>query len=141
MDLIQPKTVIIDDREFILSKFDAISGREIIAKYPVSILPKIGDYKTSEETMLKMMKFVAVMKGDAQICLSTPALVNNHTGNWETLAKIEIAMMEYNCSFFQNGRVSTFLDDTAQKVPAWILKILTALSGQLSRTEKQPSTN
>ena len=141
MGLLEPKHVTIDDKEFVLSKFPAVAGREIIAKYPLSGLPKVGDYKVNEETMLKLMSFVAVTKGDAVIRLTTVSLVDNHTGSWETLAKVEIAMMEYNCSFFQNGRVSTFLNDSAQKVPAWISKILMALSAQLSQTEKRPSTS
>jgi hypothetical protein len=141
MDLLEPKSVTIDDKEFLLSKFPAVAGREIVAKYPVAMLPKLGDYQVSEEIMLKLMNYVAVEKGDATIRLSTVALVNNHTGSWETLAKVEIAMMEYNCTFFQKGRVSTFLEDSAQKVPAWISKILMALSAQSSQTEKRPSMN
>lgn len=139
--LIDPKDIEIDGKSFILSKFPAIAGREIIANYPLSGLPKIGDYKANEETMYKLMRYVGVRINDTVILLNTPALINNHAGNWETLAKIEVAMMEYNCSFFQNGRVSTFLNDTAQNVPKWIIKILTALSQQLSQTEKPPLQN
>lgn len=141
MNLLEPKDVTIDGKHFVLSKFPAVSGREIIAKYPLTGLPKIGDYKLNEETMFKLMAFVAVKINDVRIPLNTPELINNHTGNWETLAKIEVAMMEYNCSFFQNGRVSTFLNDTAQNIPRWIIKTLTSLSQQLSQTEKPPSMN
>ena len=139
--LIEPNEVTIDGRVFILSKFPAVSGREILAKYPTSSLPKLGDYKVSEETMLKLMSYVAVPAGDSLIRLTTTALVNNHVGSWETLLKVEWAMLEYNCSFFQNGRVSTLLNDSVQKAPAWISKILMALSEQSSQTEKPPSTN
>ena len=139
--MIEPKLVVIDGKEFVLSKFPAIAGREIIAKYPLSGLPKIGDYNTNEETMLKLMSYVAVNAGDVPIMLSTRGLVDNHAGSWETLAKIEVAMMEYNCSFFQNGRISTFFDDFAQKLPAWISQMLTDLSAQLLLREKPASTS
>ena len=140
--MIEPKTVVIDGKEFILSKFPAIAGREIIAKYPLSGLPKIGDYALNEETMLKLMCYVAVNAGaDVPLCLNTAALVDNHAGNWETLGKIEVAMMEYNCSFFRDGRISTFFEDFAQKLPMWISKMLTAISELSSQREKQPSTN
>lgn len=138
--LLEPITKTIDGKEFVLSKFPAVQGREIIAKYPTSGMPKIGDYKVNEETMLKLMRYVAI-NGAAPIRLSTIDLINNHVGSWETLAKVEIAMMEYNCSFFQNGRVSTLLNDTAQNIPSWIAKILTALSQLSSQKEKQPLTN
>jgi len=140
-ELIEPKEIEVNGRKFIISKFPAITGREIIAKYPLSSMPKLGDYKVNEETMLKLMSFVAVDVAGTQLRLTTPALIDNHTGDWETLAKVEIAMMEYNCSFFQNGRISGFFQSFAQKVPALISKILTDCLGQLSRTEKQPSTN
>ena len=139
--MIEPKAVSIDGKDFILSKFPAVSGREIIAKYPLSGMPKLGDYQLNEETMLKLMSYVAVKINDAPVCLTTRGLVDNHAGSWETLAKIEIAMMEYNCSFFQDGRISNFFDDFAQKLPVWISKMLTGLSEQLLQTEKPASTS
>jgi hypothetical protein len=141
MGLLEPKEVTIDGRNFVLSKFPAVAGREIISKYPISAMPKLGDYKVNEETMFKLMKFVGVKQGDTILCLTTPALIDNHTRSWETLMKVEWAMIEYNCTFFQNGALSTSLEDTAPKVLAWISKISTALSARSLRTEKQPSTS
>ena len=55
--------------------------------------------------MLKLMCFVAVpIEGTTPIRLMTRELVDNHAGDWETLVKIEKEMMEYNCSFFKEGR-------------------------------------
>jgi hypothetical protein len=141
MQLLETKSIFIDDREFILSKFPAVAGREIVVKYPLSGLPKIGEYKVNEETMLKLMSYVGINSAGTTIRLSTQALIDNHVGNWETLVKIEWAMLEYNCSFFQSGRASTFLEGIAQKVPQWISKILTGLSEQSSQMEKPRSTN
>ena len=44
-----------DKKTFILSKFPATVGREVILKYPTANAPKIGDYETSEDTMLKVI--------------------------------------------------------------------------------------
>jgi hypothetical protein len=128
----------IDGKTYVLSKFPAVAGREIIAKYPVANMPKLGDYGVSEETMLKLMKFVAVRTEGGLLQLTTKDLVNNHVPNWETLAKIEWEMMQYNCSFFQNGKVSTFLEGISQKLPALITQMLTDSLGQLSAKGKQP---
>lgn len=147
MELLQPKTIDITDgngnaKQYIISKFPAVQGREIVSKYPIANMPKLGDYQVSEETMLKLMNFVAVdIGGGVQNRLSTIALVNNQVSDWEALAKIEMAMMEYNCSFFRDGRISTFLGGFAEKVQGKILEMLTGLSGQSSQTEKQPSTS
>lgn len=140
--MIEEKNITIEGKEFIISKFPAVAGREIMAKYPLSGLPKIGDYKVNEETMLKLMSYVQIESTPGvKQALSRRELVDNHVSSWELLAKVEMAMLEYNCTFFQNGRLSTFFDDIAQKLPQWISKILTGFSAQSSQMEKPPGTN
>lgn len=139
--MIEPKEIEIDGRVYTISKFPAVAGREIVSRYTASGLPKIGDYKTNEETMLKLMGYVFVMAGEKLLPLSTRALIDNHVASWETLAKIEIEVMEYNVSFFSVGKISNLLSDFAQKLPTLVSKILMDLSVQSSQTEKPPSTN
>ena len=141
--MIEPKEITVETqkgekRVFILSKFPAVQGREIIAKYPLSAMPKLGDYAVNEETMLKLMAFVAVPReGGEPLRLTTQALVDNHVPDWETLARIERAMMEYNVSFFGNGKGSTFLEAITLKAQAFLSKTLMDLSGQSSPKGKQ----
>jgi len=141
--MIEPKEITIEtqrgeSRVYVLSKFPAIQGREIIAKYPLSAMPKLGDYQVNEETMLKLMAFVAVpQEGREPLRLTTRALVDNHVPDWETLARIEFAMMEYNVSFFGNGKGSTFLEAITQKAQAFLSKTLMDLSAQSSPKEKR----
>lgn len=130
-------------KTFVLSKFPAVAGREIIAKYPMSGLPKLGDYAVNEETMFKLMSFVGVrIEGrDEPLRLSTRALVENHCPDWECLARIEVEMLKRNCSFFRDGRTSTFLTGIARQAQAWISKTLMASSAQSSKAGKPPFTN
>lgn len=145
--MIEPKEIEVTDqtgkvRRFILSKFPAVQGREIVAKYPLSAMPKLGDYEVNEATMLKLMSFVGVPRDDGTTMqLTTRALVDNHCGDWETLARVEIAMMEYNVSFFGNGKGSTLLEAIARKAQQLITKTLTDLSAQSSPKAKRPSTS
>lgn len=147
MPLLEPKEVSIPNQKgvekvFILSKFPAVQGREIIAKYPLSAVPKLGDYAVNEETMLKLMCFVAIPReGSEPLPLTTRGLVDNHCDDWEQLARVEMAMMEYNVSFFANGKGSTFLEAIAAKAQAFLSKTLMDLSGQLSQPGKRRSTN
>ena len=142
--MIEPKEVEIENPDgtkatYILSKFPAIQGREIIAKYPLSAVPKLGDYGVNEETMLKLMAFVAVPREDGPpLLLSTRSLVDNHVKSWETLARLECTMLEYNVSFFGNGKGSTFLEAIGKKAQAYLSRMLTDLSAQLSQKGKQP---
>lgn len=146
--MIQPKELQLTlsngtERTFVLHKFPAVAGREIVAKYPVANMPKIGDYGVSEATMLKALAFVGVrVEGrDAPLMLESRALVDNHVGDWETLARLEWAMLEYNCSFFGNGLNSASLEAWVEKARPLISQMLTALSAQSSGAGKQPSTS
>lgn len=127
-------------KTFIISKFPATVGREIITQYPITGAPKVGDYRLNEELMLRMMTFVEVVLPDGKtLALTTRALVDNHCPDWEVLVKIEAAMMEYNCSFFANGGLSNFLGASAATAQTWITQTLTDLLGQLSARNKQHS--
>ena len=142
--LLQPKEVPIETqtgekRVYVLSKFPAIQGREIVAKYPLSAMPKLGDYAVNEETMLKLMAFVAVPRESGEpLQLTTRGLIDNHVPDWETLARIEIAMMDYNVSFFGNGKGSTFLEAITAKAQAFLSQTLMGLLAQSSEKGKQP---
>lgn len=145
--MIQPKEITIktqagDELTFVLSKFPAIQGREIVAKYPLSAVPKLGDYAVNEETMLKLMRFVGVPRDDTEpLLLTTRALVDNHVPDWEVLAQIEFGMLEYNCSFFGNGKGSTFFEAITQKAQAFLSRTLMDLSAQSSQKKSPPSTS
>jgi hypothetical protein len=144
--MIKPKRIQVEAAdgevlEVIISRFPAMTGREIIAQYPTSMVPKIGDYKVNEAMLLKIMAHVAIVKGEREITLENRTLIDNHVPDWEALAKIEMAIMEYNCSFFGNGKVSGFLEGITEKAQTLIIKILTDLQAPSSQTAKPPSEN
>lgn len=146
--MLEPKELQLTDasgtvRTFLISKFPAIAGRKIVTKYPISNIPKIGEYQQSEEVMLELMAFVGVPReaGGEPLMLTTRALVDNHVGDWETLAKVEWAMLEYNCSFFKKGLSSDFLESISQKAVTWITQTLMPSLDQSSRAVKQASKN
>lgn len=120
------------EKTFVLHKFPAIAGREIVAKYPIANMPKLGDYAVSEDVMLKALAFVGVrLEGrEAPLMLTTRALLDNHVEDWETLARLEWAMLEYNCSFFGNGATSLSFEGIVAKLRPLISQMLTALSAQ-----------
>ena len=142
-EFLEPKQVEIDGCSFILSKFPAVEGREIYAKYTSSNVPKLGQYEASEAIMLKMMTYVQRIPADGSdpVRLQTKALVNNHVPNWEILAKLEWAMLQYNFSFFQNGKAFDFFEKLKVLAQSEVTKILTAFLGKSLPAEKQPSKN
>lgn len=138
MELLQPKEIDINGKTYRISKFPATVGREIVAKYPVSNMPKLGDYKVSEEIMLKLMSYVEVVLPERSIRLSTQELVNNHVPDWEVLAQLEWEMLSYNCSFLTNGKSLSFFEKLVHLAEQKISEILTASLGKSSARAKQP---
>lgn len=139
--MIEPKEVQYDGKTYVISKFTATAGREILTQYPVTGAPVIGNYRANEELMLKVMSFVGIKLENVPIPmkLETKILIDNHVKTWETLMKLERDMIVYNCSFFQNGRISSFFEDIAQRLPAFVSRMLMELLESLSKKEKQAS--
>lgn len=145
-ELKNPKEVQIDlsdgtSKTYIISKFPAVAGRKIVANYLMSALPKLGDYDVNEETMVDLMSYVAVVTPAGPLRLTTRALVDNHVSEWEALADIEIAMMEYNCSFLSDGRAATFFGMLTDRAQGLITQTLSGLSGALTRKAARRSKN
>lgn len=126
-------------KTFILSKVPAIPMREVVATYPVANMPKVGEYQVSEAIMLKLMSFVAVETDGGPLALSSAAMIHNHVVDWETLARLEVAMLEYNVSFFANVRSYGSLTEWTEANMSKITSTLTVLWPQLLQAVKQPS--
>jgi hypothetical protein len=145
--LLSPKEVTVKgldevERKFTISKLPALVGREIIAKYPLSALPKIGDYAVNEETMFKMMQYVAVSNDQGGFMrLMSPEMINGHVGDWETLIQIEREMLEYNTSFFKGGFVQNFTAMLLEQAAPLLSRILTSSLQALSQANLQVGSN
>lgn len=142
-EFLEPKEIIIDDCSFIISKFPAVEGREIFAKYTSSNVPKVGQYEASEAIMLKAMTYVQRVPADGSepVRLQTKTLVNNHVPSWEILTKLEWELLKYNFSFFRNGKASDFLKNVGALARSEASKMLTDLLGKSLQAAKQPSKN
>lgn len=141
-DLLEPKEIEVDGKKFIISKFPAFTGREIILQYSKIHLLNSNDSDKMKEIVVKLMNFVAVTLPDGRLIrLSTETLIDNHVPSWETLVKLEAQMMTYNCSFFQNGEGLNFLKRLETFAQEKIIGMLTLLSENLSQKNKQHSGN
>ena len=141
--MIEPREITVNERPYIISKVPAVEGREIVAKYPLSNIPKLGEYGQSEEIMLKLMSYVQAVPGggSAPIPLTTKALVNNHVPDAMTLMLLEKEMLEYNFGFFVRALSSGFFASFSQKVEAWISATLIPSLDQLSKAVEQASSS
>ena len=139
--MIEPKQVTIktqagDERVYTIGKFPAMAGREIITQYPVTAAPKIGDYEANQKMMLKLMAYVEVAAGDIPLKLDSQAAIDNHVPDWQTLMKLEKEVLEYNCSFFAQGKLLVFLEGLAAQALPSIIKTLTDSLQQSLQADK-----
>lgn len=144
-DLIKPKELEIEFEgekyKFNISKLPATVAREVISKYPVSNVPKLGDYKVSEETMLKLISYTERVYEDRVQPLTSKALIDNHIPSWEILVKLEAYMLDYNCSFFDLGKVLNSLKEWKALAQPKNIKTLMDSLVQLSQAAEQASKN
>lgn len=145
-DLIDPVEVQIADsngaeKMFRLGKMPATVGREVLAKYPLSSIPKVGDYDTGHAAMLKMMRFVETESG---IRLTTAALIDNHVPDGEALLRLEIEMLRHNTSFFGRAgsqSLGAFLLARVQEYAPSIMQTLMGFLQQSFPPDSPPSQN
>lgn len=148
--MIKPKEVTVtgvdgETKTFVIHKFSATDGREIVAKYPISALPKIGDYEVNADTMYKLMAYVGISLDSANpenlTMLKTKALVDNHVTDFKMLAELELAILEYNTNFLKSGKASKLLSGLESKVTELISKTLMDSLARYSRQGEQRSKN
>jgi hypothetical protein len=127
--------------KYLLYKIPAVAGREILCQWPLTALPKVGDYSANEGVALKMLSYVAVEKNGTPIRLSTTELVDNHVPDAVVMMRIEREMFKYNFGFFLEEKVLTFFERLTGMIDSKISEMLTASLQRSSPTEKRPSTN
>lgn len=109
---------------FTIRKFKPIAGREIVMGYPLSALPKVGDYDKNETLMLKLMTTVSVKIGERDLYLSTPDLVDNHVKGWNSLVMLEYEVLKYNCSFLSDPKQTlTFADWIKSSLRSFLVEV------------------
>ncbi len=151
-ELIEPQEVEITDRngtvnKYLISKFPAVTGREIAAKYPTSVAAMAkqweqNQYAENEKIMLKAMTFVEKVNSDGTtVRLVTQALVDNHVSDAESLMQLEKALLEYNFSFFEKFVRSVSSGGLKAIISRLIMSTLTDSLQSLSQAGKPPSQN
>lgn len=95
---------------YTLYKLPYMAARKIAAYYPVSNLPKLGDYDKSEEGARLLFSHIGVTMPSGEVLkLSTSELINNHVPDPVIGIKLEAAALAYNFDFFGQGGLSAFL--------------------------------
>ncbi|WVW37737.1 tail assembly chaperone protein [Aeromonas phage Gekk3-15] len=133
------KEVQIGGKTYTIHKFRPTEGRRIIAGYPVTALPKFGDYDRNEEIMFRLMSHVEVhVAGGRTLKLETQALIDNHVGSWENLVELEFAALKFNCPFLDGDNMKPFAEMVSEFAAGYLADIMTRAMGMVGNAAEVP---
>lgn len=131
-----------EKKDYILSKFNCIEGREILTQYPLTGTPKLGAYADNEKLMMRVLAHVGVPTPDGQtLKLTSRALITNHVPDATTLLKIEYEMFKYNYSFFRDGGLFEVLRVLLEHIKPALIQTSTLSSESSLAAGSPPSTS
>lgn len=132
--MVEVRTMDGEPMQFVISRFDAVTGREIITQYPFSILSNLGisvslseqkgadltgfkhaealaaHYRRNMGIVEKMMTHVAVKTANGFMRLENEGVIIGNVPDAETLLKLEWQVLNYNTSIVRNGKAINFFD-------------------------------
>lgn len=116
-DLKKPLEIEVPNQEgiaktFTISRLPALVGREALAKYSVSNIPKIGDYQVSEEVLVLLFQYIEYNG----IRLINKDLINNHVDDATQLIQLEFRMLQYNSNLLGGAGNQNILDVLINKL-------------------------
>jgi len=148
--LLKPKQITLVDgdgvsRTYHLGRMDCLTGLEIVSRFITSGIPKLGEWNTSKDMILKAMQYVAIELPDGTTTrlqrLLSESAVTNHIPSWEMLIVVFKEVMEHNSYFFSSGKASSLVEVLVQKFLQSLTEMFTRLSQPSSNTEQPASTN
>lgn len=140
--MIKPQEIQIKDMDgvektFIITRFPATVGMEILYRLPTSGMPKIGDFEVLKSVRDDVFKYVYIKTDGGDIALNTHALIDNHVADAETAYKIMGAMLSYNFDSIKKLTSSVSLDSISAKILSTAQTLLKGLSQQSSGKSKR----
>lgn len=130
------KIIEIGGKTFTINKFRPTEGRRIIAGYPITAMPKFGDYDKNEEIMLRLMAHVEVHIGGNTLPLSTSALIDNHVGSWELLVELEYETLKFNCPFLEAKNMKPFTDMVGEFAAGYLADVMVKAMGMAGQSKE-----
>ena len=135
------KTVKGEEVIYFIGKVPWMSGgREILAEYIPSGLPKVGDYKKNEDlARILYANAVAVDKDNNHYPLTTDSMINNHVPDVKVAMELEAAVFDKSTDFLILGRLQEYRSAWSQTLDSLIANLPTQLQGLFSAPALPPS--
>lgn len=117
--------------------------RKVCLTYPMSLIPKLGEYAINEELSNLLMKYVEVKVKlpdgkEHWLRLDNRELVEQHVPPMQLLP-LEIAVIDHTTGFFSSGKFQDLVADQLVLLGQNIITTLTQSLAQSSKAEELPS--
>ena len=124
-------------------------GREILAEYIPSGLPKVGDYQKNERlARILYANVIKIGKEGAQFPLITDSMIENHVPDVKVAMELEAAVFDKSTDFLILGKVleyrtawSQTVDSVLADLPTQLQKLLLVLASPPSPSSEQNSAS
>lgn len=123
-------------KSYVAEKFKPTEGRRIVAGYPISAMPKVGNYEDNEAVMLRLMSHVSVITAAGPLRLETIELINNHVVSWENLVEIEYQVLKFNCPFLSADTMKPFIEVVKDAAANYVTETLSKVIQNLNTIQK-----
>jgi hypothetical protein len=97
--MLEPKEILIHNKKYVITKFPAMQGVEIMRAYYFSTTSK--DLSLSNEVTRKLLAYAGIPRdgGQPPLMLSNDALIENHAQDWSIVLKLQEEVLKYNEGF------------------------------------------
>ncbi|MBR3163751.1 hypothetical protein IKF15_00370 [Candidatus Saccharibacteria bacterium] len=139
IEALDNKLIELSAKRYRILPMDTFDGRKIMHQYPMTMLPKIGDYNENEELFRLLMRYVEVeVAPNVWQKLDTDELIKQHVSAKDTIV-LEREVVDLTTGFFSSGKLTSIAMGATEFFIQKIILTLTQLSGELLQAEKQPS--
>lgn len=140
--MLKPKEITVvdidgEEKKYLITRFPATAGMEILYKLPTAGIPKIGDFEVLKETRDDIFKYVYAVTDGGEIALTTKALIDNHVPDAETAYKVMGAILTYNFQSISKLTSGSLISSMSEKILSVSRKLLTELSASSSPKSKR----
>lgn len=127
---------------FRVLKMGVYDTRKVVMTYPLSLIPKLGDYAINESLSDLLMKYVEVEVSlpDGRkhwLKLENRQLVEQHVDPMQILP-LEIAVLDHTTGFFSSGKFQDLVADQLIFLGRNVIEMLTQSLEQSSTADELP---
>lgn len=139
IEALDHKLIEIAAKRYRVKSMDVFDARRVAYEFPITMMPRIGDYAENEKLFRLLMKYVEVeISPNNWQALTTDELIRQHVSP-KDFARLEREVVDFTTGFFSDGNASNIVLTIGEFIIERITKTLMVLSAEFLKADKQLS--